>query len=325
MEKLAIIIPAYRARFLERTLASLAAQTDRRFHVYVGDDASPELVEPLVRKFQEQLPLTYHRFAENLGGQSLTQHWARCIALSAEPWIWLFSDDDVLEPECVAAFYRTVEATDSAFDVYRFDTVFIDENDCPQRLSPPHPEQESWQEFAYHLLSFQRKVTAQEVIFSRAAYERSGGWFELPLAWGSDHASQIIWAGTKGLRRIPGPRVHWRWSGQNISSTREHKLKMIKTRACMKYVTWLLERVEQMPDAHFALPAAVFKPLTRAWFNEHLVHQRQFFWLGESRKIARFMLRTWGGNRLRNWACLLKINCLAAVTLARDAWFGRSK
>jgi glycosyltransferase involved in cell wall biosynthesis len=43
--ELAIIVPAFRVRFLERTLQSLAAQTDRRFRVYVGDDASPEPVE----------------------------------------------------------------------------------------------------------------------------------------------------------------------------------------------------------------------------------------------------------------------------------------
>jgi glycosyltransferase involved in cell wall biosynthesis len=317
---LAIIIPAYRARFLERTLASLVAQTDRRFHVYVGDDASPEPIEPIVKTFQARLPLTYIRFSENLGGESLTRHWARSIALSQEPWVWLFSDDDVLEPECVAAFYRTLKATEGGFDVYRFDTVFIDENDRPQRLSPPHPEQESWQEFAYHLLSFQRKVTAQEVIFSRAAYERSGGWFELPLAWGSDHASQLIWAGAKGLRRIAGPRVHWRWSGQNISSTRERTLKMIKTRACMKYVEWLLARIEQAPDREFILPHSVFKPLARAWFIQHLIHQRQLFDPRECWEISGFMAHTWESQRLMNLACLTKINLLSAATVVRDAW-----
>jgi hypothetical protein len=220
----------------------------------------------------------------------------------------------------VAAFYRTLTATAGEFDVYRFDTIFIDENDQPQRLSPPHPESETWLEFAYFLLSFQRKVTAQEVVFSRAAYELAGGWFELPLAWGSDHASQIIWAGSKGLRRIPGARVRWRWSGQNISSTRDHQFKMIKTRACMKYIGWLLQRVEQMPDARFALPTAVFQPLTRTWFVAHLVQQRQLFGPLEAWEISQFMRRTWGGSALKNVAVLVKINLQAAVTRVRDVW-----
>ena len=40
--KIAIIIPAYKSRFLRQTLDSMAAQTCRDFAVYVGDDASPE-------------------------------------------------------------------------------------------------------------------------------------------------------------------------------------------------------------------------------------------------------------------------------------------
>jgi hypothetical protein len=39
---LAIIIPYYKLCFFEENLQSLAAQTDKRFKVYIGDDASPE-------------------------------------------------------------------------------------------------------------------------------------------------------------------------------------------------------------------------------------------------------------------------------------------
>ena len=39
---LAIIIPYYKIVFFEETLKSLSEQTDKRFKVYIGDDASPE-------------------------------------------------------------------------------------------------------------------------------------------------------------------------------------------------------------------------------------------------------------------------------------------
>ena len=39
---LAIIIPYFKLLFFEETLQSLAIQTDKRFKVYIGDDASPE-------------------------------------------------------------------------------------------------------------------------------------------------------------------------------------------------------------------------------------------------------------------------------------------
>ena len=43
-KKLAIIIPAYKARFLRETLDSILKQNSSEFIVYVGDDASPEFL-----------------------------------------------------------------------------------------------------------------------------------------------------------------------------------------------------------------------------------------------------------------------------------------
>ena len=40
-EKIAIVIPAYKCRFLRQTLDSIVVQTCRSFTVYIGDDASP--------------------------------------------------------------------------------------------------------------------------------------------------------------------------------------------------------------------------------------------------------------------------------------------
>jgi glycosyltransferase involved in cell wall biosynthesis len=316
--QLAIVIPAFRVRFLERTLRSLAAQTDRRFHVYVGDDASPEPIEPIVKQFQERLPLTYHRFSENLGGRSLTRHWSRCIALSREPWVWLFSDDDVMEPDCVASFYRTLEATQGGFDVYRFNTLVMDENDRLLRLNPPHPEEESGMQFLYFLLRGLRSCIAQEAIFSRATYDRHG-WVDFPLAWGTDNASQIVWAESKGLKRIDGARVRWRWSGQNISSTRERRFKMVKAGASMKYIAWVLQRVKAIPDSDFPLPASVFKQLAREHFKGCLLHERQIFGPLESLQISRFMWQTWMDSTTLNMLFFAKINMLAALAQARNA------
>jgi glycosyltransferase involved in cell wall biosynthesis len=317
--QLAIIIPAFRVRFLERTLHSLAAQTDRRFHLYIGDDASPEPIEPIIKKFQERLRLTYHRFSENLGSRSLTQHWSRCIALSREPWVWLFSDDDVMEPDCVASFYRTLEATRGEFNVYRFNTLVIDEKDQPLRLNPPHPEQESGTQFLYFLLRGLRSCIAQEAIFSRAIYERHG-WVDFPLAWGTDNASQIVWAESKGLKRIEGANVRWRWSGENISSTRERKFKMVKARAGMKYIEWALRRVNEVSDSDFPLPVGVFKSLTREHFKECLLHERQIFGLLESFQISRFMSKTWDDSMVLNMYFMFKINVLATLSQARNAF-----
>ena len=52
MKKLAIIIPAYKPRFLQETLDSIAKQNNHEFTVYIGDDASPYPLETIVDRYK---------------------------------------------------------------------------------------------------------------------------------------------------------------------------------------------------------------------------------------------------------------------------------
>ena len=45
---LAIVIPYYNMQFFEETLQSLSSQSDQRFRVYIGNDASPDNPEFLI-------------------------------------------------------------------------------------------------------------------------------------------------------------------------------------------------------------------------------------------------------------------------------------
>lgn len=60
---LAIIIPYYKLIFFEATLQSLVNQTDQRFRVYIGDDASPEDCTFLLGKYKGQFYC--HQFMAN--------------------------------------------------------------------------------------------------------------------------------------------------------------------------------------------------------------------------------------------------------------------
>lgn len=52
-EKIAIVIPAYKCRFLRQTLDSIVVQTCRSFTVYIGDDASPQNLKEISNVFSE--------------------------------------------------------------------------------------------------------------------------------------------------------------------------------------------------------------------------------------------------------------------------------
>jgi glycosyltransferase involved in cell wall biosynthesis len=144
---LAIIIPAYKSTFLRNVLDSIANQTARQFQVYIGDDASPEKIGDIAREFSDILPINYRRFETNLGGVSLTKQFERCIRMSHEPWVWLFSDDDLMEPNCVESFLQELQMTNGSHDLYRFNTIYIDGDGRLVSENPPHPQNESGADF----------------------------------------------------------------------------------------------------------------------------------------------------------------------------------
>jgi glycosyltransferase involved in cell wall biosynthesis len=102
MSKLAIVIPAYKRMFFNKALSSIAKQTNKNFTLYIGDDCSPDNLYSVVQQFENIIDIVYKRFDDNLGARDLVAQWERCIDLVGdEKWIWLFSDDDMMDPTCV--------------------------------------------------------------------------------------------------------------------------------------------------------------------------------------------------------------------------------
>ncbi|MEQ1858115.1 MAG: glycosyltransferase family A protein, partial [Longimicrobiales bacterium] len=220
MHVLAIVIPAYKPDFFRAALASVADQTDRRFRVYVGDDAGPpEIAGVCAEAAASGLDLVYHRFEENLGGRSLTAHWNRCVALSNEPWVWLFSDDDVMGPDCVAAVLDEI-ATGKTTEVLRFDTEVIDRRGGTLEVNPAHPEVETGTDFIYSRLRGERNSYVVEYVFRRAAFDRAGGFPDFPVAWCSDDVAWYSFSGGGGIRTLRRGLVRWRASGVNITDAK---------------------------------------------------------------------------------------------------------
>lgn len=221
MNGLAIVIPAYKPWFLEAALESIAAQEGGGFRVYVGDDASPHDLEPIVERFRDRIDLVYRRFEENLGGKDLAAQWERCIALSDEPWIWLFSDDDVMGPGCVAAFHASLAAHPGSLAVRRFHTWLIDGQGNRVAENLRTPETFDGRDFARLVYGAQKlRCSVVEYVFPRVTYLECGGFRRFPMAWHSDDATWLRFARVHGFRTLPEGEVLWRSSGTNISSDR---------------------------------------------------------------------------------------------------------
>ncbi len=303
--RLCIIIPAYKARYLKDSLASIANQTVKDFKVYIGDDHSPENLKDICLSFAGEIDLEYHRFPENLGGISLVQQWQRCIALSKEePWIWLFSDDDVMEPQCVEWFYRSLSDTKEAFDVYRFNNYMTDADGAVTLVSPQHPATESGFDFARARLRAERISSACEYIFSRRAYSEKAGIVEFPLAWCSDDATWIKFSGNRGIYTIAGPRVHWRTSGLNIS-TNDSRHKGPKMIALVQYLYWLNDWIRSTSKGSLD---AKLKFEERKWLYMHLDLLDSYLTPQDCLYLARHFGKLWNINPFRSLLKLANYN-----------------
>lgn len=236
---LAIIIPAYKAKFLAAALDSIAAQTCQDFTLYIGDDCSPNNLKEIVAHYRDKINLVYKRFDTNLGGKDLVAQWERCIDMTqGEEWLWLFSDDDVMEPLCVEEFYRSLEKTKASYDLYHFNVKIINDKGLVTNIPETYPQDLDNYSFYKGKLKSKFASLVVENIFSREVYCRFNGFKKFDLAWGSDTATWVLFSERKGFHTISGSFIHWRCSGENISPDVSIPIAERKVEALSNFFTW---------------------------------------------------------------------------------------
>jgi glycosyltransferase involved in cell wall biosynthesis len=246
---LAIIIPYYKLTFFEKTLESLANQTDKRFKVYIGDDASPEDLTALLENYQSKFNFVYHRFERNLGAKSLVQQWHRCIShIQDEEWLVVLGDDDVLENNFVDTFYENLKEIDALkINVIRYATVVINEQGEEISNVHIHPKLETSPDFLMRKLKGGTRSSLSEFIFRRIDFDRVK-FKDLPLAWYSDYLAVLEVSNFSWMFTINNSLVYFRHSGLNITSKNDNlKTKNIAT---FGFYYYLLNDMKEFFDSH---------------------------------------------------------------------------
>lgn len=232
---LAIVIPYFKLTFFEETLQSLAAQTDKRFKVYIGDDASPENPEQLLEKYRESFDFQYNHFEGNLGSTSLTKQWERCISLTAnEKWLMILGDDDVVENNVVEEFYKNLNEIESEnISVVRFSTVKIDETGQTTTDVYHHPKMEEAVDFLFR----RTRTSLSEFVFLKSKVTAIG-FKNFPLAWFSDVLAILEFSDFKRIFTINTAVLKIRISNISISGN-QNNLKL-KAKATFDYYHYLV-------------------------------------------------------------------------------------
>ena len=235
MNSLAIVIPYYKIDFFEETLKSVAEQTDKRFSLYIGNDASPDDPKPLIEKYFPNGNYHYFNYSENLGGENLVKQWERILENVTEEWFQILGDDDMISENFVEEFYLNLAAINNhESNVIKYSQCWINEhNDIITNFTK------------YETLSnpldilFQDRSSLSEHLFRRETYEKYH-FTKLPLAWCSDLLAIVDFSEDKKIFFISNAKVFVRMSSKNISGMESNSSE--KNAAAHTFKTILLHK-----------------------------------------------------------------------------------
>lgn len=250
MNKLAIVIPAFKIRFLSQTLDSIARQSCKDFTLYIGDDNSPDDIYSVVREYEDVIDIVYKKFPENLGSKDLLSHWERCIDMAVEPYIFFFSDDDIMPFDIVSRFYDTLSKYPQK-EFFRIQLAVVSERNELISTNSCLKDTVTAEEMLCDKLFGKMNSAACEFIFSANLYHKIKGFVHFPLAWCSDDATFFKMAQeADGAIAIHGYPVLWRNAeGVNISNDKSYNKE--KVTATLMFIRWLRENYSYRKDRYF--------------------------------------------------------------------------
>lgn len=186
MPKLAIVIPYYKIDFFEKTMRSVAAQTNKDFVLYIGNDASPTNPQSIIDRYFNPGEYQYFDYTENLGGKNLALQWERILENVTQEWFQILGDDDVLAPNFVDEIHKSIKHCDSK-NIHCIKTIHhhIDEHDHLIKINNYNIDTVEAKAFFVNKYRGIVSSSLSENVFKTEMY-RKHRFEKIPLAWGSD-------------------------------------------------------------------------------------------------------------------------------------------
>lgn len=213
--KFSITIPAYKTKYLSEAIDSCLNQNYVNFELIIVDDASPEDVWAIVEPYLKDDRVYYYRNERNCGAIDVVDNWNICLSYCSGDYVICIGDDDKLLPNCLDEYYNLIIKY-PGLCVYHAWTEIIDENSQFFRLQEPRPEWES----ALSLMCNRWMGRVQfigDFCYEINSLRNEGGYYKLPLAWGSDDITAIRAAEEKGIANTQKVCFQYRQSRYTIS------------------------------------------------------------------------------------------------------------
>ncbi|MGZ3756176.1 MAG: glycosyltransferase family 2 protein [Mucilaginibacter sp.] len=217
-------IPAFKSAFLKQCIESVLNQTYPYFELIIINDCSPHPVDEIIHKFTDAR-IRYFKNDINIGSENVVDNWNKCVEHARGEFIVLMGDDDVMELTYLEEFLALIDRFPN-LDVYHCRSKIIDGKGEALGLTSSWPEYEHVYDSIWHRLNEHRQQFISDFLYRTESLKRRGGFYKLPLAWGSDDISAYLACGNKGIAHTNNPVFQYRHHGTSISSTGSGELKM---------------------------------------------------------------------------------------------------
>lgn len=223
--KFSILIPAYKSKFLKECIDSCLRQTIKEFEIIIVNDASPENLDEIVEQYNDRR-IHYYINKTNCGSVNVVDNWNKCLSYASGDYVICMGDDDKLLPNCLEEYAKLIDQYPGIGLLHGW-TEIIDENSVPFLMTTHRGLHESAMSLCWH-----RKMGAYSLqfigdfCFEREWLVKQGGFFKLPLAWGSDDISALIGASKNGVANTQVPVFQYRRNRYTISSTGNVNIKL---------------------------------------------------------------------------------------------------
>ena len=235
--KFSVTIPSYKARYLREAIESVTSQTYPDWELIIVDDHSPEDLHSIAAPYLQDERIHYYRNEKNCGAADVVDNWNICLAYCTGQYVICIGDDDRLKPNCLEEYAQLIEKH-PGLSVYHARTEIIDENGHPCFLQEERPEWESAISLLWHRWTDRPNQYIGDFCYDTEMLRREGGYYKLPLAWGSDDITAVRAAARGGIANTIVPIFEYRQNHHTITSSNNARTKM---QASLQAREWFMQ------------------------------------------------------------------------------------
>ena len=231
--KFSITIPAYKRKYLKEAIDSCLSQTFKDFELIIVNDASPEDLDSIVNSYSDDR-IRYYKNEINCGAINVVDNWNKCLEYAKGEYLICMGDDDRLLPCCLNEYVTLMEKY-PGLGAYHAWTEIIDENGAFKNITVARCEYESAYSLIWHRITFHRQQYIGDFLFEIKRLRKNGGFYKLPLAWGSDDITAVIASLPSGIANTQVITFQYRQNNYTISNTGNLNAKIEGLRGQQKW------------------------------------------------------------------------------------------